>query len=82
VIHRCHAGGPVDLISGIGVPTVHRFGPYRFYFFAHENQETGEPPHIHVLSGDGEAEFWLEPVSLKNSWGYTPREHEFFDTAP
>lgn len=56
------------------MPTVHRFGPYRFYLFAHENQETNEPPHIHVLSGDGEAEFWLEPVSLKNSWAYTPRE--------
>ena len=56
------------------MPTIHRFGPYRFYFFAHENQEIWEPPHIHVRSGNGEAEFWLEPVSLKASWRYTPRE--------
>ena len=56
------------------MPTVHRFGPYRFYFYAHENQDTREPPHIHVRSGDGEAKFWLEPVSLENSWRYTPRE--------
>lgn len=56
------------------MPTVHRFGPYRFYFYANENRQSREAPHIHVRSGDGEAQFWLEPVSLKESWRYTPRE--------
>ncbi len=56
------------------MPVVHRFGPYRFYFYSHENRETFEAPHIHVGSGAGTAVFWLEPVSLRNSRGYTPRE--------
>ncbi len=58
------------------VPTVHRFGPYRFFFYAHENRATREPPHIHVVSGNGEASFWLSPVAYRQSWGYTPREIE------
>jgi hypothetical protein len=60
----------------VGVPTVHRFGPYRFYFWSQENSATGEPPHIHVRSASGEAIFWLSPVSLRRAWGYTPREIE------
>jgi hypothetical protein len=58
----------------VGVPTVHRFGPYRFFFWSHENRSTGEPPHIHVASADGLALFWLSPVAYRDSWGYTPRE--------
>jgi Domain of unknown function (DUF4160) len=58
------------------MPVVHRFGPYRFRFFANENRAINEPPHIHVESADGIATFWLSPVSLRNSWGYTPREIE------
>ncbi|MDO8486011.1 MAG: DUF4160 domain-containing protein [Candidatus Limnocylindrales bacterium] len=60
----------------VRVPTVHRFGPYRFYFWSHENRQTGEPPHIHVVSGDGEASFWLSPVAVRDAWDYTPREIE------
>lgn len=58
------------------MPTVHRLGPYRFFFYAQENRSSFEPPHIHVASGNGGAVFWLEPVSLRNVWGYTPREVE------
>jgi hypothetical protein len=58
------------------VPTVHRFGPYRFYFFSQENRHTGEPAHIHVASADGQAVFWLDPVSLRTNHGYTPRDIE------
>ncbi len=35
------------------MPTIYRVGPYRVYFFAHENQATREPPHVHVRSGNG-----------------------------
>ncbi len=56
------------------MPVVHRFGPYRFYFYSHENRESFEAPHIHVGSSSGTAAFWLEPVGLRNSRGYTPRE--------
>jgi Domain of unknown function (DUF4160) len=58
------------------VPVVHRFGPYVFYFYSRENRESFEAPHIHVRSGDGRAVFWLQPVSLRASWGYNPAEIE------
>lgn len=60
----------------VRVPTIHRFGPYRFFFWSHENRATNEPPHIHVRSADGEAVFWLAPVAMRDYWGYTPREVE------
>ena len=56
------------------MPVVHRFGPYRFFFHSNENRAIHEPPHIHVRSGDGIAAFWLEPVSVRYSRAYTPRE--------
>jgi hypothetical protein len=59
-----------------GVPTVHRLGPYRFFFYSDENRRTNEPPHVHVRSGNGSAKFWLEPVSLHEYRGYTRREAE------
>ena len=39
-------------------PTVLRIGNYRFYFFSREETRI----HIHVISPDGEAKFWIEPV--------------------
>ena len=39
-------------------PTVFRDGPFRFFFFSREESRL----HIHVLSPDGEAKFWLDPV--------------------
>lgn len=56
------------------MPVVYRFGPYRFYFHSDENQKIHEPPHVHVQSGNGAAIFWLDPVGLRRSWAYTPRE--------
>lgn len=58
------------------MPTIHRLGPYRFLFYSNENRASREPPHIHVISADGEADFWLSPVSLRRAWRYTPREIE------
>ncbi len=52
-------------------PTVHREGPYRFYFFSREEVR----PHIHIESGNGEAKFWLEPiVAMASSTGMKPKE--------
>jgi hypothetical protein len=53
------------------MPTVHRFGPYRFYFYSHE---PNEPPHIHVDRDDCSAKFWLDPVQLAANFGF--RAHE------
>jgi hypothetical protein len=39
-------------------PTVFRYRKYRFYFFSLEEPRM----HVHVISPDGEAKFWLEPV--------------------
>lgn len=38
-------------------PTIHRQGPYRFYFNSREETRM----HVHVESQDGKAKFWLEP---------------------
>ena len=38
-------------------PTVFKESGYRFFFFSREEERM----HVHVISGDGEAKFWLEP---------------------
>ncbi|MDO9130066.1 MAG: DUF4160 domain-containing protein [Anaerolineales bacterium] len=38
-------------------PTIHREGPYRFYFNSREESRM----HVHVESPDGKAKFWLGP---------------------
>ena len=52
-------------------PTLLKRGPYRFYFFSREESR----PHVHVVSGHGEAKFWLEPlVALANYAGLKEKE--------
>ena len=53
------------------MPTVLRSGPYRFFFYAGDQDE---PPHIHVEREDSQAKFWLEPVRLQNSHGFARKE--------
>lgn len=53
------------------MPTVLRIGPYRFFFYSNEGQE---PRHIHIRSGDGEAKYWLQPVSIAWYRGYNERQ--------
>lgn len=43
------------------MPTVLRWKGYRFHFWSGDRQER---PHIHVMSGSGEAKIWLQPVQL------------------
>jgi hypothetical protein len=50
------------------VPTVLRSGPYRFFFYAGDRDE---PQHIHVERDDRIAKFWLDPVRLQSSGGFT-----------
>jgi hypothetical protein len=54
----------------VGVPTLLRFGPYRFHFHSNEH----DPPHVHVESADGKAVFGLSPVLLERKKSYTPRQ--------
>jgi hypothetical protein len=53
------------------VPTVDRFGPYRFFIFANEGDE---PRHVHVQRDGALAKFWLDPVALCSFTGFPPRE--------
>ncbi len=53
------------------MPTVLRSGPYRFFFYAGDRDE---PPHIHVERDKNKAKFWLEPVRLQNSGGFSRTE--------
>lgn len=47
-------------------PTVFREKGYRFFFFSREEPRM----HVHVVSGDGEAKFWLEPeLELAKNYG-------------
>lgn len=38
-------------------PTVFKENNFRFFFFSREEKRI----HIHVVSPDGEAKFWIEP---------------------
>jgi hypothetical protein len=53
------------------MPTVLRIGPFRFFFYAGDG---GEPPHVHVEHDDCEAKFWLDPVRLDRSHGFSRKE--------
>ncbi len=53
------------------MPTVLRVGPYRFFFYAGDRNE---PPHIHVERDDNVAKFWLDPVRLQSSGGFSQVE--------
>ena len=52
-------------------PTVFKIGNYRFHFFSKEEDRK----HIHIVSPEGEAKFWLEPtVALKDYTGFSAKQ--------
>ena len=53
------------------MPTVLRKGPSRFFFYAGDRRE---PAHVHVERDDKVAKFWLEPVRLFKSGGFSRAE--------
>jgi hypothetical protein len=53
------------------MPTILRSGPYRFFFYAGDR---GEPPHVHVERDNDSAKFWLTPVRLEYSGGFSRAE--------
>jgi hypothetical protein len=50
------------------MPTLLRIGAYRLFFYAGDKEE---PPHIHVEHDDKLAKFWLDPVRLQSSGGFS-----------
>lgn len=58
-------------------PTIFRENEYRFFFFSRE--ETRK--HVHVVSANGEAKFWLEPeIELARNYRYTRRQLKDIET--
>jgi hypothetical protein len=52
-------------------PTVFRQNGYRFFFFSKEEDRM----HVHVISSDGEAKFWLEPeIELARNYHYSRKK--------
>ena len=49
-------------------PTIFRERGYRFFFFSREESRT----HVHVVSAEGEAKFWLDPdIELAKSYRFS-----------
>ena len=46
-------------------------GPYRFFFYSFD---CAEPPHVHVERDEATCKFWLQPLSLADSYGFSPKE--------
>jgi hypothetical protein len=53
------------------MPTVLRSGSYRAFFYAGDRHE---PPHVHIERDSSKAKYWLEPVSLASSSGFSRGE--------
>ncbi len=52
-------------------PTIFREKGYRFFFFSREETRM----HVHVISGNGEAKFWIEPeIELARNYQYTRKQ--------
>ncbi|MAY26304.1 MAG: hypothetical protein CMK02_08425 [Polycyclovorans sp.] len=52
-------------------PTIFKEKGYRFFFFSREESRM----HVHIVSGDGEAKFWLEPyLELAKNHGYNRQQ--------
>ena len=53
------------------MPTVLRIEFYRLFFFAGDRDE---PAHSHIEREDKVAKFWLDPVRLQSSSGFSRNE--------
>ncbi len=54
------------------MPTIQNIsGPYRFFFYSFD---CNEPPHIHVQRERMTCKFWIEPITLSMSNGFSDRE--------
>lgn len=53
------------------MPPALKSGLYRFFFYAGDRDA---PPHIHVEHENKTAKFWLDPVRLEHSAGFSRKE--------
>lgn len=47
---------------------INNIGSYRFYFYS---SDANEPPHIHVKRERFTAKFWLNPIRMQKSKGFS-----------
>ena len=59
------------------MPTVLRVDGHRFFFYSNEGVE---PPHIHVQKAEKYAKYWLKPIRLPDSIGYTNKEIHYLQS--
>lgn len=52
-------------------PTIHREGPYRFFFYS---KEGNEPAHVHVDREEMSAKVWLANCEVASNDGYPAHE--------
>ncbi len=54
------------------MPTVKNIsGPYRLFFYSFD---CNEPMHVHVRREKIVCKFWLDPITLCENHGFTPKE--------
>ncbi len=53
------------------MPTILIDGPYRLFFYSSDRDE---PLHVHVEHNGKTAKFWLEPLRLDKSGGFSRAE--------
>jgi uncharacterized protein DUF4160 len=53
------------------MPTILRKGPYRCFFYAGNRDE---PMQVHIDRDDKVAKFWLDPIRLHTSGGFSRTE--------
>jgi len=53
------------------VPTVLVEGPYRFFWYSADRQES---PHVHVERDRETAKFWFNPTGLERNNGFSKKE--------
>ncbi|MBO1225645.1 MAG: DUF4160 domain-containing protein [Candidatus Scalindua sediminis] len=53
------------------MPTIAIIGSYRFFFYS---SDRNEPSHIHVKKERFTAKFWLNPIRLQRSRGFSDHE--------
>lgn len=53
------------------MPTILRDGPFRFFFYSGDRSE---PHHVHIERDDKIAKFWLDPIRLERSGGFSRKE--------
>lgn len=53
------------------MPTIADIGPYKLFFYSADGTE---PPHVHVRRDRATAKFWMNPVRIERSRGFSDHE--------